>query len=165
VYSVNSAVSLFSGILLYGVPVIMIGGCNCHRNAGFNSLTSCCQVHCKLSYSCLSFGTDGACRVTAISVTRLVLVINGRWLADMSWSYNPMLAVEVSEVGATLISLSIPGVKPLVGRLIHNETLTTKGHEYNSGSRPHRTALRKFRSTHSHPAHDTHLNNLPESAE
>jgi hypothetical protein len=29
----------------------------------------------------------------------------------MSWSYNPLLGVEVSEIGATLIALSIPGAK------------------------------------------------------
>ena len=31
----------------------------------------------------------------------------------MSWFYNPLLAVEVAEIGATLIALSVPGVKPL----------------------------------------------------
>ena len=49
--------------------------------------------------------------MVAISITRLVLVILGQWEPDMSWSYNPMLGVEVSEIGATLIALSIPGAK------------------------------------------------------
>lgn len=49
--------------------------------------------------------------MVAISITRLVLVILGQWEPDMSWSYNPMLGVEVSEIGATLIALSVPGVK------------------------------------------------------
>ena len=48
-----------------------------------------------------------------ISVARLVLVIKGQWNADMSWAYNPMLGIEVSEIGATLIALSVPGGKPL----------------------------------------------------
>ena len=33
-------------------------------------------------------------------------------------SDNPMLAIEVSEIGATLIALSVPGVKPLFDRFI-----------------------------------------------
>ena len=36
----------------------------------------------------------------------------------MSWSYDPMLGVEVSEIGATLIALSVPGFKPLVDKYI-----------------------------------------------
>lgn len=47
-----------------------------------------------------------------------MLVIRGQWEANQSWSYNPMLAVEVSEIGATLIALSVPGCKPLVDRLL-----------------------------------------------
>lgn len=35
----------------------------------------------------------------------------------MSWSYNQMLTVEVSEVGATLIALSAPGLKILFDKI------------------------------------------------
>lgn len=46
----------------------------------------------------------------------------------MSWSYNPMLGVEVSEVGATLIALSVPGVKPLFDRFIlRKDSVTGSG--------------------------------------
>lgn len=63
--------------------------------------------------------TDWWCpSVIAISVARLVLVIKGQWEADMSWSYNPMLIVETAEIGATLIALSVPGVKPVFDRLV-----------------------------------------------
>jgi hypothetical protein len=56
--------------------------------------------------------------VVGISITRLVLVVKGQWEPDMSWSYNPMLAVEVSEISATLIALSVPGLKPLFDKFI-----------------------------------------------
>ncbi|KAI9842803.1 MAG: hypothetical protein M1837_006906 [Sclerophora amabilis] len=52
--------------------------------------------------------------VIVISIVRLYLVVQGQWLTDQSWSYNPMLAIENSEIGATLIALSIPGLKPLI---------------------------------------------------
>ncbi|KAF1736033.1 hypothetical protein CRV24_004967 [Beauveria bassiana] len=57
-------------------------------------------------------------RVIAISIARLILVIRGQWEADMSWEYNPMLGVEVAEIGATLIALSVPGVKPIFDKFI-----------------------------------------------
>ena len=55
-------------------------------------------------------------RVIAISIARLSLVIQGQWLLDGSWYYNPMLVVETAEIGATLVALSVPGLKPLLGR-------------------------------------------------
>ena len=46
----------------------------------------------------------------------------------MSWAYNPMLAVEVSEIGATLIALSVPGIKPLFDRcVLRKKSLSTTG--------------------------------------
>lgn len=69
-------------------------------------------------------------RVTCISIARLVLVIEGQWNEDMSWTYNALLAVEVSEVGATLISLSIPGIKPMWDKYIRR-----RGHDASSGGR------------------------------
>ncbi|KAI6777197.1 hypothetical protein HG530_001142 [Fusarium avenaceum] len=62
--------------------------------------------------------------VIAISITRLVFVIEGQWNADQSWAYNPMLAIEVSEIGATLIALSVPGVKPLFDKFILRRDVT-----------------------------------------
>lgn len=69
-------------------------------------------------------------RVTCISIARLVLVIEGQWNKDMSWTYNALLAVEVSEIGATLISLSIPGIKPMWDKYIRR-----RGHDASSGGR------------------------------
>jgi hypothetical protein len=51
--------------------------------------------------------------VIGISCTRMYLVVVGQWDADQSWSYDPLLAIEVSEIGTTLIALSIPALKPL----------------------------------------------------
>ena len=60
--------------------------------------------------------------VIGISTARLILVIRGQWLADESWQYNPLLAVEVSEISFTAISLSIPGCKPLWDRLVSSSS-------------------------------------------
>lgn len=54
-------------------------------------------------------------RVLVISCVRLWLVIVGQWSSDGSWAYDPMLAIETSEVGGTLIALSIPAMKSLFG--------------------------------------------------
>jgi hypothetical protein len=53
--------------------------------------------------------------VIVISTIRLYLVVQGQWLADGSWFYDPMLAIENAEIGGTLITLSMPGLKPLLG--------------------------------------------------
>lgn len=34
---------------------------------------------------------------------------------DISWPYGPMLAIESAEIGATMIALSVPALKPLFG--------------------------------------------------
>ena len=57
--------------------------------------------------------TNSACSVTGISIARLILVIRGQWEADESWSYDPLLVIETAEIGATIIALSVPGIKPL----------------------------------------------------
>jgi hypothetical protein len=54
--------------------------------------------------------------VIIISSLRLYLVVKGQWLADGSWFYCPMLAIENAEIGGTLIALSIPGLKPLLAQ-------------------------------------------------
>ena len=56
--------------------------------------------------------------VIGISIARLILVVKGQWDADESWTYDPMLAIETSEIGGTLIALSVPGLKPLFDKLL-----------------------------------------------
>ena len=52
----------------------------------------------------------------ALSTVRIYLIYIGTFEADFSWYYNPQLVVESSEVGGTLIALSVPGLKPLLGK-------------------------------------------------
>ncbi|KAF7552645.1 hypothetical protein G7Z17_g4160 [Cylindrodendrum hubeiense] len=102
VYSVNSGVSLLCDLLLFGIPIVMLRVLEMPRRR-------------KIQLGCILLP---GISVIAISIARLVLVIMGQWEADQSWAYNPMLGVEVSEIGATLIALSVPGVKPIVDRFV-----------------------------------------------
>ncbi|KAG5743302.1 hypothetical protein H9Q72_011775 [Fusarium xylarioides] len=102
VYSVNSSVSLVCDLLLFGIPIVMLRVLEMPRKR-------------KIQLGCILLP---GISVIAISITRLVFVIEGQWNADMSWAYNPMLAIEVSEIGATLITLSVLGIKPLFNKFI-----------------------------------------------
>ncbi|WDK22804.1 hypothetical protein CGRA01v4_14094 [Colletotrichum graminicola] len=97
VYGINSAVSLLSDFVLFGIPIAMLRMLDMARKRKI-------QMACILLPGIL---------VVAISVARLILVINGQWQPDQSWIYSPLLAIEVSEIGATLVALSIPGIRPL----------------------------------------------------
>ncbi|RSL86923.1 hypothetical protein CEP52_008172 [Fusarium oligoseptatum] len=70
VYSVNSSVSLLCDFLLFGIPVVMLRVLEMPRKR-------------KIQLACILLpGTS----VIAISITRLVFVIEGQWNADMSWA-------------------------------------------------------------------------------
>ncbi|TDZ16691.1 hypothetical protein Cob_v010197 [Colletotrichum orbiculare MAFF 240422] len=98
VYGMNSAISLLFDFVLFGIPIAMLRMLAMTRKR-------------KIQLACILLpGT----LVVAISVVRLILVINGQWQPDQSWIYSPLLAIEVAEIGATLIALSIPGIRPLV---------------------------------------------------
>ncbi|KAG9249758.1 uncharacterized protein F5Z01DRAFT_668290 [Emericellopsis atlantica] len=116
VYSVNSAVSLACDLFLFGIPVLMIRMLNISRKKKI-------QLGGILLPGILVIG---------ISVTRLVFVIEGQWNVDMSWAYDPMLAIEVTEIGATLVALSVPGVKPFIDKFVLRRNILseddTKGH-------------------------------------
>ncbi|KAL7941156.1 hypothetical protein V8C42DRAFT_197530 [Trichoderma barbatum] len=101
VYSVNSSVSLLCDLLLFGIPIAMLRTLEMSR---------------KRKIQLAGILLPGVA-VIAISITRLVLVILGQWESDESWSYDPMLGVEASEIGATLIALSVPGAKPLFDKI------------------------------------------------
>ncbi|KAM0247813.1 hypothetical protein ACHAP5_003821 [Fusarium lateritium] len=94
--------------------------------------------------------------VIAISIVRLVFVIEGQWNADMSWAYNPMLAIEVSEIGATLIALSVPGVKPLFDKFILRRDVTQGESTGKSryGQNPSSKGGTALRSLNFRPEHD-----------
>ncbi|KAH7131562.1 hypothetical protein B0J13DRAFT_626634 [Dactylonectria estremocensis] len=132
VYSVNSGVSLLCDVLLFGIPIVMLRVLEMPRRRKI-------QLACILLPGIL---------VIAISITRLVLVIEGQWQADQSWSYNAQLGVEVAEIGATLIALSVPGVKPLVDKFVLRKDLSkgsTGDTRYGkAGSSARGTALRSL---------------------
>jgi len=140
VYSVNSSVSLFCDFLLFGIPIAMLWILDLPRKR-------------KVQLAAILLpGT----LVVAISIARLILVIKGQWESDMSWSYNPMMAVEVSEIGATLIALSIPGIKPLFDRWVLRKTPhgSTAGNTSSGGGGGSRgTALRKLSLGRSNNGH------------
>ncbi|RGP70844.1 hypothetical protein FLONG3_7300 [Fusarium longipes] len=108
VYSVNSSVSLICDFLLFGIPIIMLRVLEMPRKR-------------KVQLGCILLP---GISVIAISIARLVLVIEGQWNMDMSWAYNPMLVIEVSEIGATLIALSVPGFKPLFDKIVLQREIT-----------------------------------------
>ncbi|GAB0132551.1 hypothetical protein EsDP_00000984 [Epichloe bromicola] len=102
VYSVNSSVSLVCDLLLFGIPVAMLRILEMPKKR-------------KVQLALILLPGVG---VIGISIARIVLVILGQWENDMSWAYNPMLAVEASEIGATLIALSVPGIKPIFDKFV-----------------------------------------------
>ncbi|KND86306.1 hypothetical protein TOPH_09062 [Tolypocladium ophioglossoides CBS 100239] len=109
VYSVNSSLSLVCDLLLFGIPVAML---------------RILEIPRKRKIQLAGILLPGVA-VIGISIARLVLVILGQWQTDMSWTNDPMLVIEVSEIGATLIALSVPGVKPLVDQYILRKDVGT----------------------------------------
>ncbi|KAK0710803.1 hypothetical protein B0H67DRAFT_554876 [Lasiosphaeris hirsuta] len=132
VYSVNSSISLFCDLLLFGIPVAMIWILDLPSRR-------------RVQLACILLP---GIPVIGISIARLILVIRGQWDSDQSWSYNPMLAVEVSEIGATLMALSVPGIKPMFDRWVLRKTPTSSTH---GGSSKTRSGTGKSKSSHSTP--------------
>ncbi|KAK4540017.1 hypothetical protein LTR36_009833 [Oleoguttula mirabilis] len=99
VYVTNSVISLICDMILFTIPATIVAQLKISR-AG------------KLKLFCILMP---GLLVIAISCARMYLVIVGQWDVDESWSYDPLLAVESSEIGSTLIALSIPALKPFFG--------------------------------------------------
>lgn len=91
--------------------------------------------------------------VIVISCVRLYLCVVGQWRDDGSWYYNPQVAIEVAEIGGTLIALSvscyrkgcitgtnadpalqIPGLKALIGTM-YERMRSSIDHTYPSTGR------------------------------
>lgn len=67
-----------------------------------------------------------------ISITRLYLVVRGGWVnLDGSWYYNPQLAIQNAEMAATMIALSVPGLKPLFGSWFAHIRAPSSGRSHN----------------------------------
>ncbi|KAJ9614132.1 hypothetical protein H2200_002268 [Cladophialophora chaetospira] len=109
VYVTNSGISLLCDILLFGIPLAIIRFMKISRRR-------------KIGLAMIFFP---GLLVVGISIARLILVIQGQWDADQSWTYDPMLAVETSEIGGTLIALSVPGIKPFFDKLFSSRRNTT----------------------------------------
>ncbi|RFN43514.1 hypothetical protein FIE12Z_12265 [Fusarium flagelliforme] len=139
VYVVNSSVSLVCDFLLFGIPIVMLRVLEMPRKR-------------KIQLACILLP---GISVIAISIARLVLVIEGQWNMDMSWAYNPMLVIEVSEIGGTLIALSVPGFKPLFDKFILQRDIT-QGEGTGKSSKPQQSSKggTALRSLNFRPEHD-----------
>ena len=101
VYVTNSVVSVVCDLVLFVIPVAIISALRM-------SIRRKIQLSLVLMPGLLVIG---------ISLTRMYLVIIGQWNEDQSWSYKSLLAIEVSEIGSTLIALCVPALKPLFGSI------------------------------------------------
>jgi len=99
VYVTNSGLSLVCDFVVFSIPIAMI------------SLLKLSQGR-KIM---LAFILMPGVMVIGISIARLYLCVVGQWASDGSWYYNPQLVIEVAEIGGTLVALSVPGLKPLLG--------------------------------------------------
>ncbi|KAF5121148.1 hypothetical protein E5D57_013484 [Metarhizium anisopliae] len=105
-YSIISSISLASDFLLFGIPAVMLKGLKLARKQKL-------QLAGILLPGILVIG---------LSAMRVVLVINYGDESDekieFQFSFLKLLCVEVAEVSATIIAVSVPGVKPLVDKYI-----------------------------------------------
>ncbi|KAK8923386.1 hypothetical protein VCV18_007449 [Metarhizium anisopliae] len=74
--------------------------------------------------------------VIGLSAARVVLVINYGWESDrkieFQFSFLKLLCLEVAEVSATIIAVSVPGVKPLVDKYILRKDKETESASWKS---------------------------------
>ncbi|KAK9438378.1 integral membrane protein pth11 [Metarhizium brunneum] len=74
--------------------------------------------------------------VIGLSASRVVLVINYGWESDQKiefqFSFLKLLCLEVAEVSATIIAVSVPGVKPLVDKYILRKDKETESGSWKS---------------------------------
>lgn len=101
VYTTNSALSLVSDVVIFSLPAVIISSLRGQHHDKIKLIAVLCP----------------GVFVTAISIVRLYLVVKGGWAVDASWDYSPLLAIEVAEVGATLIAISAPGLNAFVNKM------------------------------------------------
>ncbi|RAH48717.1 uncharacterized protein BO95DRAFT_450962 [Aspergillus brunneoviolaceus CBS 621.78] len=122
VYSVNSGLSLVCDLIMLVLPSMLIYMLHVSRQRKFQ----------------LSLIMFPGVLVLAISCARIYLVAVGQWSSDGSWAYDPMLAVETSEIGSTLIALSIPALKSLFGSYFNHLKASSSGGATSSNKRSSR---------------------------
>ena len=108
VYVTNSGLSVMCDLVIFSIPVAMI------------SLLKLSEGR-KIM---LAFVLMPGVAVIGISALRLYLCVVGQWATDGSWYYDPQLVIEVAEVGGTLMALSVPGIKPMLG-LMYDKVRST----------------------------------------
>ncbi|EQL02552.1 hypothetical protein G6O67_006294 [Ophiocordyceps sinensis] len=104
IYGAISGISLICDLLLFGLPVAMLKALDMPRKR-------------KVQLACILLP---GIAVVGISISRISFVIAFQEQTPdaFDFAFLRLLIVEVSEIGATLIALSIPGVKPLVDKYI-----------------------------------------------
>ncbi|KAG8409442.1 hypothetical protein J3459_017515 [Metarhizium acridum] len=137
IYTIISSISLVCDFLLFGIPAAMLKGLELPRKQ-------------KLQLACTLFP---GILVIGISVARVVLVTDyaGECQAEtddaFGYAFLKLLCVEVAEVGATIIAVSVPGVKPMVDKYIltkdkesHSSSSNSRGSSMSSRDeiKPHR---------------------------
>ncbi|PFH59272.1 hypothetical protein XA68_12612 [Ophiocordyceps unilateralis] len=102
---VSSTISLLSDLLVFGIPLAML-----------HVLKSMDRKR-KVQLSCIFFP---GLIVVFISIARIALAIIWDWETDDDFIYAflSLLVVEVSEIGVSLIAISLPGLRPLFDKYI-----------------------------------------------
>ncbi|KID82476.1 proteinrelated to integral membrane protein pth11 [Metarhizium guizhouense ARSEF 977] len=120
VFYTKEDISLASDFLLFGIPAVMLKGLQLARKQKL-------QLACILLPGILVIG---------LSASRVVLVIYYGWESDrkieFQFSFLKLLCVEVAEVSATIIAVSVPGVKPLVDKYILRKDKETESGSWKS---------------------------------
>ncbi|KJZ68755.1 hypothetical protein HIM_11853 [Hirsutella minnesotensis 3608] len=109
VYGAGSGISLFSDLLLFGLPLAMLKVLDMPRKRKF-------QLACILLPGLAVIGISSA-RVA------LVVAYGFEDHRHFQFAFLKLLVIEVSEASSTLIALSIPGVKPMVDKFILRKDL------------------------------------------
>ncbi|KAK5115807.1 hypothetical protein LTR85_009401 [Meristemomyces frigidus] len=101
VYVTNTVISLVCDMILFTIPTAILTLLKI-------SLKRKLLLACVLMPGLLVIG---------LSTARMYFIVESQWEPDESWVYDPFLAIEVAEIGSTLIALSIPALKPFFGTL------------------------------------------------
>ncbi|KAH7147007.1 hypothetical protein B0J13DRAFT_553040 [Dactylonectria estremocensis] len=101
VFGVNAILSLICDAGLYFIPISILCVLSIPKKR-------------KIQLACIILPGS---LVIIISSYRLHLIVASN-IPDSQWLYGPTLTVQMAEIGATLISLSMPGLKPLFDKYI-----------------------------------------------
>ncbi|KAF7554956.1 hypothetical protein G7046_g6678 [Stylonectria norvegica] len=66
---------------------------------------------CLILFHCIPITSAFPYTVVALSAARIAIMSKNQWISDGTWSWDIQLTVEVTELAATLLALSIPGLR------------------------------------------------------